>query len=439
MFFIFLNNDEMNYNKMKVIISTGQGRLHLIQSAIALKNIGIQIEVITGWIPSKLFSENLINLIGMFVGRRGNLSEGLKKRSPKEIDRNDLKSCWKSEFIIHMLFTTASIKMFSRSTAAIMGWKLFGRESKKFINNADVFHVRSGAGQGGAIAKARSLGMKIVIDHSIAHPYEMQRQLAKAYESTLIVQDKHKTLQPEDNFWNLVLQDCLEADLLLVNSDYVKWSFEKEGYPSEKIKVAQLGVNPEFNQVKQDYKINDTIRLVFTGGFGIRKGASLIIDALTQLKEKQFLFTIDVIGSIMSDIFIPDWMIKSENIRFHGHLSQDKMLPILLNSDIYIFPTYVEGAAQSVKEAMAVGLPVITTFQSGAPITHKENGWLIQDHSSEDLADAIIKLANDCDKLEYIGRNASSTIEKGHTWPLYASTVSDIYNNCCNHTYYDPI
>ena len=67
---------------MKSIISTGQGRLHLIQSAIAIKDQGVDVKVITGWVPGKFFSDKLINNMGRLIGR-SNLAYGLRKRSPE--------------------------------------------------------------------------------------------------------------------------------------------------------------------------------------------------------------------------------------------------------------------------------------------------------------------------------------------------------------------
>jgi len=415
---------EKNVN---VIISTGQGRLHLFQSAIALKNVGADVRIITGWVPSGFFSDKVINLLGGLVGRKGNLAAGLKKRSPLELNKNQVYSCTASEFTLQFLFKLSSNKIISRSTAAILGWKMFGKQSKKYIHDAQIFHVRSGAGVGGAIEHARKKGMHIIVDHSIAHPREMESQLNKAYKNENVVKNKYTDFLPTDDFWKTVLQDCIKADILLVNSLYVKDSFVKNGYPDNKIRIAQLGVNPEFNAVKKSYNIGTYVRLIFTGGFGIRKGAALIIKALLMLRSKGINYRFEVVGSTMGDLVIPDEIGNNKDVIFHGHLPQNEMLPILLSGDIYIFPTYVEGCAQTVKEAMAVGLPVITTFQSGAPIQHKENGFLIEDDNALALALAIEELVLNNELREKIGRNASETISQDHTWLKYGQDVLSIY------------
>lgn len=412
---------------MKVIISTGQGSLHLMQTAVSVKKKGVAIRIITGWIPGRFFTDARINWLAKLGGIRHNLARGLEKRRPSALSVEDLKSCGFSEFFIQGLFRMSKYKFFSYSQSAVWGWKVFGKQSKRYIRDADIFHVRSGAGAGGAIACAKKKGMKVVVDHSIAHPKEMQKQLAKANKKNNVTFDKYRKTSPDDMFWKLVLEDCLQADMLLVNSDYVKSSFIAEGFPAERIRVSHLGVNAEFNDRKTDYIIKQTIRLVFTGGFVARKGAGLIMEALEILKAKDVHFSFSIIGSITGEVLIPDWMKESPLIKMHGHIAQEEMLPILISSDIYIFPSYTEGCAQSVKEAMAVGLPVITTRQSGAPIDHGDDGWIIEDDNSSALAEAIEVLARNYELRRKIGNGAYQKIQADHTWDKYATRVVSVY------------
>ncbi|SFE02998.1 Glycosyltransferase Family 4 [Chitinophaga sp. CF118] len=408
---------------IRSIISTGQGRLHLIQSAIAIQGQGVDVKVITGWVPGKLFSDKLINNMGRLIGR-SNLAYGLRKRSPEGLSRNDIMTCSFSEFYIQFLFMLTGRKILSRDTSALMGWKAFGTESKKYIRNSEIFHVRSGGGRAGAIRKARAQGMKIVVDHSIAHPKEIKRQLGKLESES----KNSKYINISDRFWNSVLEDCEEADMLLVNSDYVKDTFLEQGYPAEKISVIHLGIDESFYDLKKTYQ-SDKIKLLFTGNFGFRKGAHIIIQAIEILIQQNIQFTLDVIGNVSAEVQIPEWFRNHPGITLHGHMPQDQMKKFLATSDVYIFPTFVEGAAQSVKEAMAAGLPVITTVNSGAPVQHRQNGYLIKDDDAVDLASAIIVLSKDEELRSSMGKQAAATIRKSHTWSNYAKEVTELYKS----------
>ena len=412
----------MKKNKIRVIISTGQGRLHLIDSAKALNKHGVITQIITGWIPSRNISNRLLDFIGNFVGRKG-LASGLRKRVLSEVNLEKVSSCTFSEFFFQFLNILTRLNIIRRDKAFLYGWKLFGWQSKRNINNADILHVRSGAGQGGAIRKARLMGMKIVVDHSIAHPNEVYKQLLKANNNN----SDGISIFPNSAFWQIVIKDCTEADIIQVNSEYVKNSFINNGFKSSRIKVIPLGIRNDFWSLKKRYSFSGPVKILFTGGFGRRKGAHLMIQLCEALISDGVNFKFDVIGSVVDDIDLPIWFKESNKIFLHGHLPQENLYSYLIEADLYIFPSYSEGAAQSLKEAMAAGLPVIATEQSGAPIIDGENGLLIKDDSVGDLKKAVNVLRFNEDLREKIGRNACKTIQSNHTWEKYAESTNSLY------------
>lgn len=405
---------------MKVIISTGQGRLHLIQSAVAIKKAGVSVKVITGWIPSNMFPDRLVNLFGRIVGSK-NLLYGLRKRKPKELVENCLHSHSLSEFTHQILQFLSRFGFLKKYRAVKLGWLCYGISSKRDIKKADVFHVRSGAGNSGAILKAKKQGMLVVVDHSAAHPQEIYKQLSKIY-GTLDI-----PIDPSSGLWKLVLQDCNEADVLLVNSNYVKRTFVERGYSSDNIYVIPLGIRQDFLDLKISYETTGPFKILFTGAIRKWKGVHLIIEALETMLMKNSMIELHLIGSLSPEIHVPNHLIENNNLFLHGHLPQDELKEHLINADVYVFPSYCEGAAQSLKEAMAIGLPVIATEQSGAPLVNRQNGLIIEDNSAIAISDAILDLINDAVLREELGRNASKTISNGHTWEEYGSSVVKLY------------
>lgn len=407
---------------MKVTISTGQGRLHLIESAKSLLNIGIDASVITGWIPGDNVPAIFISILSK-ITRNPNLKSGFQKRKISTLSSSKIHTCSLAEFFLNFLFICSRYKLFNRSKAAVVGWHFFGYQSRSFIKKIDVFHVRSGAGQGGAIEKARRNGAKIVVDHSIAHPQEVYNQLLKANDGV----DDGIEISPNNRFWKLVLKDCDDADILLVNSEYIKESFIKNGYPDYKIEVAELGMRDDFISLKKDWKIENEIKLLFTGGFGRRKGGNIIIETTKLLEDRGIPYQLNILGSILNDIAIPDWFKNSSRVHLRGPIPQDDLKDYFISSDIYIFPSYCEGAAQSLKEAMAAGLPVIATKQSGVSIENKKTGILIEDHSAAELMDAILSLSQDIELRSFVASNAIEEIKNNHKWVDYANKLEKLY------------
>ena len=162
------------------IISSGIGKLHFFESALAIHQDNYPIKVITGWRPQG--GDIFIDLLGKLVGQKS-LSKRLATRHPVGLETVPVYSCSIAEAYSSFLTYLSQRGIMNSSHAATLGFTKFGKASTKFLKDAEIFHVRSGAGQGGAIATARARGMKILVDHSIAHPAAMKAVLAQEYES----------------------------------------------------------------------------------------------------------------------------------------------------------------------------------------------------------------------------------------------------------------
>ena len=409
---------------MKVIISTGPGRLHLIDSAKAIKNTGVKVKVLTGWVPSPYLPDAFLNFIGGFVGR-SNLAYGLRKRSPKELSKDELFGNAIAEFILQLLVILSKLRLMAKSQAVLRGWRIYGRSTKKHIRDSDIFHVRSGAGFG-AVEKAKKKGMVVLVDHSAAHPLEIYNQLLKIYKPNAV------PVKPGRGLWKLVMDDCVAADYLLVNSDYVKKSFIQHGFKKESIFVIPLGIRKDFFSLKSNYEMKRKFKFLYTGVLNKWKGIDLIIETAELLYAKNISFEFHLIGSISRELTVPGNLVEAGFIKLHGHVPQDKLKSFLKDSDIYVFPSYCEGSSQALKEAMSAGMPVIATEQSGAPIIDGVNGLIIEDDSSASIYEVLIRLIEDESLREMIGLNAASTIKNEHTWDIYGKNVDLLYKNIAN-------
>jgi Glycosyltransferase len=400
--------------KIKVILSTF-GPLHLMKSAEYLSKV-VDIRVIQGWIPGR-YSKHLLKWISMIVGR--DISKTIKKRTPASLNgRNN--SVGLPEFYMWFCnyFTRMDSAKISYNAALFYGWS-----SRHHIQNANIFHVRSGSGLGGAIEIAKKRGLKVVVDQSAAHPKFMQKQL----EDDFVRNNAVLTMTMGSVFWQAVVDDCTKADCLLVNSEFVKQTFVDCGFDIERIKVVYLGVRDDFFGLKSDYKVKKTLKILFTGNFGLAKGVEYLLRALKILEKREILFEMTIVGSFEQSVdIIEKYNVK--NINFVGHIPQDELKKYLSESDIYLFPSLTEGCASSGMEAMAAGLPVIATYESGLPIENHIDGLIISSKDEESIVEAVVKLLDDEQLRERLGKNAARKISTNYTWDKYAESVSALYN-----------
>ena len=404
----------------KIILSTGIGRLHLVQSAVAILNKNVDLQLLIGWVP-KHPDAWYVKAIAKMIGHK-NLVAGLKKRNVPELE-NRIRTIAFAEFFTQFLFLLSKkTHLLTHEKAARIGWLFWGWLSSFKLNNADIFHVRSCAGQGNAIKIAHKRGMKVVVDHSIAYPTYFDEHLKPEYEA----EDMYPELVSSNPLWQLAIKDCQSADEVLVNSYFVKQTFLNNGYPEEKIKVAYLGVRTDFVGLKTLYNISGTLKLLFTGDFSIRKGAKYLLQACQILDTRNLDYELVVVGTNQSaKSLIERYPIR--NLKLVGHIPQDELKMFLSRSDIYVFPSLCEGCASSGMEALAAGLPVITTFESGLPVENEKTGLLIPAKNPETIADAIFRYINDSALRETVGKNASAMIASDYTWDAYAQQVNTIY------------
>ena len=414
----------MENRPIRVILSSGVGRSHTIESAVAQLDAGVDVRVVTGWVPSRGM-EPLARVAGNLLGRP-NLDRRLKARlAGGKLPRDRIRTCGIAEGISQAGTRLADKGLLPYCTTNRLTWQLFGFASRRHLRSADIFHVRSGAGQGGAIATAKRRGMKVVVDHSIAHPAEMERTLAHIYAELGLP----FRMGPNSPFWQLVVQDSLDADLVLVNSDYVRDSFLAAGFPPSKVKTLYLGVRDDFIGQKHGFDVSRPARLLFTGAFGLRKGAREIAQACKLLDERGVPYELLVAGNFAEGRPVVDKMQLRGAVRYLGMLLQDELRDYLATSDLYVFPTHAEGSARSAFEAMAAGLPVITTRECGLPLRHGEDGWLVPRGDALALADSIEGLLADQPLRESLGRTAQQRVADHYRWSHYAAKLKDIYRD----------
>ena len=121
--------------------------------------------------------------------------------------------------------------------------------------------------------------------------------------------------------------------------------------------VAYLGVREDFVELKKDYSSERRLELLFTGGFGYRKGAQYLIPALETLEKQGTDFRLTVVGDAGEAAGLIESSSLGNRLKCVGFVPQDQLKGFLENSDLYVFPSLAEGCASSGMEAMAAGLP----------------------------------------------------------------------------------
>jgi glycosyltransferase involved in cell wall biosynthesis len=137
-----------------------------------------------------------------------------------------------------------------------------------------------------------------------------------------------------------------------------------------------------------------------------KKGLGVLIEACHELHKRELPFQCSIIGRGRMrpklQELITRWDLK-RNVKLLGARTQDEVLDEYHRSHLYVLPAVVgsdgnrEGLPVSIVEALACGLPVISTPVAGIPevVQHEQNGLLVGEHDSLGLADALERIIKD--------------------------------------------
>lgn len=118
-----------------------------------------------------------------------------------------------------------------------------------------------------------------------------------------------------------------------------------------------------------------------------------------------------------------------ENIVLHGAHNKEYIKNILDNADIFLFPTKSEGFSLALLEAMARGLPVITTDVGANKDMIEDNGGVIVPFNDSDAIDVAIQQLSDKNLREQMSRFNVEKVEKNYTIDIVMHRLTDIYKS----------
>jgi glycosyltransferase involved in cell wall biosynthesis len=168
------------------------------------------------------------------------------------------------------------------------------------------------------------------------------------------------------------------------------------------------------NTRPRELPVDGSIRLIIACRQEERKGTDVVIRSLPLLLAEYPNLTLDVVGggSLLGELErLAESFGVSNKVRFHGHVAQTRVVELLSEAHIFCFPTTAsEGFPKAVLEALAGGLPVVTTRVSVLPmLIGKGCGRLINEATPESLADAVRSICVDPSSYRTMSANALHT------------------------------
>lgn len=201
--------------------------------------------------------------------------------------------------------------------------------------------------------------------------------------------------------------------------------------PISKIRYNRLGIYDCLNVYKNTYIKPRKNSILFFGRISPYKGLDILCESMIYVSKNHPEIELTIAGS--GDIYFDDSEYHIPSIKWiHEFIGVDKLVQIIQQCEIVVVP-YIDATQSGViMTAHALGRPVIATAVGGLvdAIIDGETGLLVKAKSSHELAQAIIGLLGDMERMDHIKSSIEQVYLEGeHSWHAIGDKYLDIYTN----------
>ncbi len=244
------------------------------------------------------------------------------------------------------------------------------------LDNADLELVR----------EAKRRGMFVVYEQIInADVGRIMREERKRFPG-IEAQDSEELVENgirrDVEIWNL-------SDVVLAPSEFVQETIARLGGPVDRTALVPYGVDASWLAHTNEPQVG---RVLFVGTVGLRKGNHYLAEAARLLRERNVPCEVRVVGPHQPDVIArPEF----HGPTYVGQVPRSEVVNEFSQADVFVLPTLSESFALVHLEAMACGVPVITTPNCGSTVRDGQDGFIVPIRDANALAAAIERVISD--------------------------------------------
>jgi glycosyltransferase involved in cell wall biosynthesis len=297
--------------------------------------------------------------------------------------------------------------------------KSFDRWMANRLEPCDVFHCLSSFGLRSHRIAKEHYGALTVCDRGSSHIGFQDEILAEEYLRWGI------PYQPIDRaLVDRELKEYKECDLIFVPSTFVYRSFVQQGVPEAKLRKISYGV--DLRMFRPMPKSDDVFRVIYVGALSLRKGIPYLLDALCGLPLAKF--ELWLIGAVQPEI--KPFLAKYEGkFRCFGEIPRAELYRYYSQASVFVIASIEEGLALVQAQAMACGIPVIATHNTGAEdlFTDGVEGFIVPIRNTDAIRDCVLQLYHHPDQLLEMAKAALRRVQLLGGWDAYGQRVISCY------------
>jgi len=301
-----------------------------------------------------------------------------------------------------------------------MIFELFDRHASRHLKNfCDIFVGLSGCSLY-SLRRARQMGAKTVVERGSSHILYQQTILAEEYARFGL---RKEVVHPQ--VVERELREYQEADFISIPSEFVKGTFIRQGIPEEKLLQTPYGVDlTDFYPIPKQDKV---FRIIHCAALSLRKGVPYLLQAFSELKLRDA--ELWLIGSLTDEVrpFISRF--TSPSIILKGEFPEKELYKYFSQGSVFCLASIEEGLAMVQPMAMACGLPVICTTNTGGAdlVRDGRDGFILPIRDVDAIKEKILYFYENPDACRVMGESARRRVQAGFAWSDYGHKMIATY------------
>ncbi|MBW4496718.1 MAG: glycosyltransferase family 4 protein [Oscillatoria princeps RMCB-10] len=296
----------------------------------------------------------------------------------------------------------------------------FDRAARNFISTESELFVGWSSLCLDSLRRAKELGALAVVDRGSCHMAYQTQIMQEEYERWGM-----KFTATHSGVYERELQEYAEADRIAIPSLFVKRTFLERGVPESKLIHVPYGTS-----LKQFYPVpkeDNIFRIIHCGGITLRKGVQYLLQAFYELKLPGA--ELWLVGRVCPDFFLSQY--KSDSIIIKSKQHQNKLRWFYSQCSVLCLASIEDGFGMVIPQAMACGLPVIHTTNTGGEdiVRAGVDGFSVPIRDVEALKEKILFFYENPDRLADMGKNALVQARKSLSWDDYGEKMVTAYQS----------
>lgn len=267
---------------------------------------------------------------------------------------------------------------------------------------------------------------------TIHHPITVDRR--EEFKAAKSIYQKFK-ISRWYTFIKMQVKVAQSLSHIVTVSEFTKKDIAQEfSIDENKFRVVHNGINNEYFYPAQNGTRPDNSIIVTNSADMPLKGLNYLLKAVAEIRKKQSV-KLTVIGEPKKNGVIEKLVAKlkiGDIVNFTGRIANEDFAGYYAKSTIAVVPSLYEGFGIPAVEAMACGVPLITTSGGALPEVAGDAGIIVPPADASALSQAITYLLNNPDQRKKLAQAGLDRVNSVFSWPKAAQEVTEIYREAIN-------